>query len=724
MADFDAVRKKRQEELELKKKRLEEMRKSKATRDSEEQAVPLPTPSSSSSSSSKRAEVDDLVKTLLGSSATGAGAAGTSAKTAPASTGGSVFDDNGLCMSCRRPEVLVAAVPVEQAPPLPPPLAVIRRPECYDKDTQTDAEDASLYGSSHLEKDEVLCPACQKLSPGGGGGHANSSPLRHQRRRTFSSSRDAGDELAASSGDALEAAALADALAQAQSQALTQALAPERRRLTDKEAEDILASPAFSDFFSRSAAVVEKMLFSPPGGVDPLKDYRGSGSSRGGNEGSRLSVLASVGEEQLQGRTVTSLSFSPHHPELFCVSYGGKGGGGGGGGSATAVGDDCPGAVFVFSTGFLGRPEFRLAALSPVLVALFHPHDPHIVVGGCYSGQVVAWDLRACRSGLEMPALRSNMSGKGHKHPVYSMCFAPPGAGASSSALELVSVSSDGQLCHWDLSSTLPGSGSGPGSSSLAQQLLEPLVVATLQAPLPDSDSSLSLTGASSGLTQCPTISTMTFGSHPGASDSREGVVGTGTGQLFRFPMPFTGASVATSIEAHSGLVTAMHLHPSSSRVCRNLLLTASLDWTTKLWNVSSSSAPLLEFRTQTYDYVCDVAWSPTHPAVFATICTSGSLFIWNLSKSTSEPWESLSLRGGRGALNKLTWSRDGRLLLVGDCAGSVCVVALSAPIVPEGGDEGRFELAVRAASRQDASSSASTTAPTDEDTNNEDDDL
>jgi WD40 repeat protein len=81
------------------------------------------------------------------------------------------------------------------------------------------------------------------------------------------------------------------------------------------------------------------------------------------------------------------------------------------------------------------------------------------------------------------------------------------------------------------------------------------------------------------------------------------------------------------------------------------------------------------------------VAWSPTHPAVFATICTSGSLFLWNLSKSTSEPWESLSLRGGRGALNKLTWSRDGRLLLVGDCAGSVCVVALSTPIVPEGGD-------------------------------------
>jgi dynein intermediate chain len=218
----------------------------------------------------------------------------------------------------------------------------------------------------------------------------------------------------------------------------------------------------------------------------------------------------------------------------------------------------------------------------------------------------------------------------------------------------------------------------------------------------------------------------MTFGSHPGTSDSREGVVGTGTGQLFRFPMPFTGASVAASVEAHSGLVTAMHLHPSSSRVCRNLLLTASLDWTTKLWNMSSSSAPLLEFRTQTYDYVCDVAWSPTHPAVFATICTSGSLFLWNLSKSTSEPWESLSLRGGRGALNKLTWSRDGRLLLVGDCAGSVCVVTLSTPIVPEGGDEGRFELAVSgsASRQQNASSSASTTAPTDEDANNEDDDL
>jgi hypothetical protein len=33
------------------------------------------------------------------------------------------------------------------------------------------------------------------------------------------------------------------------------------------------------------------------------------------------------------------------------------------------------------------RPEFRFSASSPVLCARFHTQDPHLVLGGCYSGQ-------------------------------------------------------------------------------------------------------------------------------------------------------------------------------------------------------------------------------------------------------------------------------------------------------------------------------------------------
>ena len=34
------------------------------------------------------------------------------------------------------------------------------------------------------------------------------------------------------------------------------------------------------------------------------------------------------------------------------------------------------------------RPEFKFYSSSPVLCARFHTQDPHLVVGGCYSGKL------------------------------------------------------------------------------------------------------------------------------------------------------------------------------------------------------------------------------------------------------------------------------------------------------------------------------------------------
>ena len=44
-------------------------------------------------------------------------------------------------------------------------------------------------------------------------------------------------------------------------------------------------------------------------------------------------------------------------------------------------------------------------------------------------------------------------SGKGHKHPVYSMCLARRAASSTSTSSDwiLITASTDGLLCHWDL---------------------------------------------------------------------------------------------------------------------------------------------------------------------------------------------------------------------------------------------------------------------------------
>lgn len=121
----------------------------------------------------------------------------------------------------------------------------------------------------------------------------------------------------------------------------------------------------------------------------------------------------------------------------------------------------------------------------------------------------------------------------------------------------------------------------------------------------------------------------------------------------------------------------------------------------------------MFEFVSPTCDYVCDVQWSPVHPAVFSTITSTGKLSLWNLSKSTTEPLDTIALintdealstssygtrAGGKSgsavALNKAVWSKDGQYILVGDSSGNLHRVKLhSMYATASQGDENKFEL-------------------------------
>ena len=80
---------------------------------------------------------------------------------------------------------------------------------------------------------------------------------------------------------------------------------------------------------------------------------------------------------------------------------------------------------------------------SPVMSVSFSKFHPNYVIGGTYSGQVVLWDTR---SGKRTPIQRSPISSSAHTHPIY--CLDVVG---SQNAHNLISVSTDGKMCSWNL---------------------------------------------------------------------------------------------------------------------------------------------------------------------------------------------------------------------------------------------------------------------------------
>jgi dynein intermediate chain len=182
--------------------------------------------------------------------------------------------------------------------------------------------------------------------------------------------------------------------------------------------------------------------------------------------------------------------------------------------------------------------------------------------------------------------------------------------------------------------------------------------------------------------------------------------------------------------------VTSIHPHPATqSKKYKALVLTSSLDWTVKLWTLDNFTTPLLEFTTTSYDYISDVQWSPVHPTVFCTVSSGGALSLWNLSKSTTVPIDSVDLFAaeheektqlvqagsskvlGKGivstsvvrTLNKIVWSADGSVLLAGDSLGTIHVVRVNSGVFAlNSNEDSNFESVVLANAKEAVSSGTS----------------
>ncbi|XP_041922846.1 dynein, cytoplasmic 1, intermediate chain 2a isoform X2 [Alosa sapidissima] len=403
--------------------------------------------------------------------------------------------------------------------------------------------------------------------------------------------------------------------------------------LTEEEKLQILHSEEFMTFFDHSTRIVERALSEH---IDVFFDYSGRDLEEKDGEiqaGAKLVLNRQFTDERWsKHRVVTCLDWCPQYPELLVASYNNN--------------EDAPhepdGVALVWNMKYKKpTPEYVFHCQSAVMSATFAKFHPNLVVGGTYSGQIVLWDNR---SNKRTPVQRTPLSAAAHTHPVY--CVNVVG---TQNAHNLISISTDGKMCSWSLEML-----SQPQDSlELVFKQSKTVAVTCMSFPL---------------------------------GDVNNFVVGSEDGSVYMACRHGSKAGISEMFEGHHGPITGIHCHNSGGPVdFSHLFVTSSFDWTCKLWSTKNNK-PLYSFEDNS-DYVYDVMWSPTHPALFACVDGVGHLDLWNLNNDTEVPTASITVDGSP-ALNRVRWAQSGREIAVGDSDGQVLVYEVGEQIAVPRNDE------------------------------------
>jgi len=325
-------------------------------------------------------------------------------------------------------------------------------------------------------------------------------------------------------------------------------------------------------------------------------------------------------------RIVTDIEWMNKHPDLLLVSY--------------TKGEDTnfeeqDGLVNVWATTLRTRPECTLVCQSEVTKILSHPYRPNEVIGGTYAGYLVLWDIRVKRT----PVIKSQLTNDTHSYPIYSLEIV-----GTEKSNTIVTVSNDGHLCSWPMAMFT----SPQRFFDLKYNAKEVYVTCM---GFPQEESNDFYIGAEDNSIYCGQMHNTSA-----ISKSSNGIV--------------------DAFQSHHAPVTSISLHPTpvswgKGHECSHIMLSASMDWSIKLWNPKMGKYPLASFESS-QDYVLDVKWSPTHPSVFASCDADGYLDLWDIDADVENPV--IRYKKDSNILHRLAWSHDGKRIAVGGGNGIVNV--------------------------------------------------
>ncbi|XP_048346503.1 dynein axonemal intermediate chain 2 [Sphaerodactylus townsendi] len=275
------------------------------------------------------------------------------------------------------------------------------------------------------------------------------------------------------------------------------------------------------------------------------------------------------------------------------------------------------------------KPEMVIRPSSPLICLEYNPKDSHILIGGCYNGQIAYWDTRKGALPVELTVVEL-----GHRDPVYNVIWLQ-----SKTGTDCFSGSTDGQVLWWDI-----------------RKLSEP--TETLVMDISRKGILENALGAIS-LEYEPTMPTKFM------VGTEQGIVISGNRKA-KTP----AEKIVSTYSGHHGPIYALSRNPFYPK---NFLTVG--DWTARIWSEESKESSIM-WTKKHMSYLTDGCWSTTRPAVFFTTKMDGTLDIWDFLFKQNNP--TLKLKVCDDPLFSLRLQDNGRFIGCGSKLGTVTLLEVS----------------------------------------------
>ncbi|BFZ03253.1 hypothetical protein BsWGS_06292 [Bradybaena similaris] len=328
-------------------------------------------------------------------------------------------------------------------------------------------------------------------------------------------------------------------------------------------------------------------------------------------------------------RTATYISWYPDGPRKLAVAY-----------CNLRFQSSAPGTSmdsYIWDIENPNKPEMIIKPVSPLVCLEYNPKDSHILIGGCYNGQIAFWDTRKSSQPIELTPVEQS-----HREPAYKTLWIQ-----SKTGTECFSTSTDGQVLWWDV-----------------RKMGEP----TDRMYLDKKQEAHNAQGAYC-LEYEPTLPT-------------KFMAGTEQGSIISCNRKAKTAmdKIAAIFTGHTGPVYSIQRNPHFSK---NFLSVG--DWTARIWSEDIRESSIM-WTKQYSSYLTDGCWSPVRSSVFYITKMDGSLDVWDIIFKQNNP--ALSLQVCDVPLHSMRINESGQFIAAGSEDGTTTLLELSESLYTQARNE------------------------------------